>query len=363
MMVSIHRGSMTGKRRVERALALEKVDRIPIDYMANPAIHQRLAARLGVSSEGEHVADALGVDFRGLNPRYVGPQLFASRENRGVDPLLGSVTRWVPNDAGGYWDFCDFPLADADDEAIERWPVPDPDDFDYDSLLSACEAEREKAVFLGGAGLVDIMNSMGMIFGMENLYVHLAEETESVMRLIDRRVKSQLGMMERALDKCAKHVQFIWTGEDLGMQHAPLISLAMFRSLIRPRHQRMADLAKRYGKPVMMHCCGSSSWAFEDFIEMGIAAVDTLQPEATNMSPDYLSAHFGGRLAFHGCISTARLAELTPEQVDRDVRQTVDIMCGHEGYCLSPTHLIQDNTPVDNILAMYSAAHRYGVRT
>ena len=33
----------------------------------------------------------------------------------------------------------------------------------------------------------------------------------------------------------------------------------------------------------MIHCCGSSSWAFEDFIEMGIRAVDTLQPEAADM--------------------------------------------------------------------------------
>ena len=30
----------------------------------------------------------------------------------------------------------------------------------------------------------------------------------------------------------------------------------------------------------MIHTCGSSSWAYEDFIEMGIDAVDTLQPEA-----------------------------------------------------------------------------------
>ena len=80
------------------------------------------------------------------------------------------------------------------------------------------------------------------------------------------------------------------------------------------------------------------------------------------MSPSYLSEHFGARLAFHGCISTARLAEFTPEQVDREVQEILDIMCRHEGYCLAPTHLIQDNTPVENILAMYNAAHRYGVR-
>lgn len=62
------------------------------------------------------------------------------------------------------------------------------------------------------------------------------------------------------------------------------------------------DLAKAYNLPVMIHTCGSSSWVYEDFIEMGINGVDTLQPEAANMSPRYLKDPFGGRLFFHGCI-------------------------------------------------------------
>ena len=33
---------------------------------------------------------------------------------------------------------------------------------------------------------------------------------------------------------------------------------------------------------------------------MGINGVDTLQPEAKEMSPEYLKKHFGGRLFFHG---------------------------------------------------------------
>ena len=46
--------------------------------------------------------------------------------------------RWVPNGSGGYWDFCDFPLQDAEDEDFDAFPVPNPDDFDYDATLAAC---------------------------------------------------------------------------------------------------------------------------------------------------------------------------------------------------------------------------------
>ena len=79
-------------------------------------------------------------------------------------------------------------------------------------------------------------------------------------------------------------IAFVWLGEDLGTQHSPLIGLDLFREHIRPRHQRYVDLAKEFDKPVMIHS-DSSSWAYDDFIEMGIDAVDTLQPEAQTCRP------------------------------------------------------------------------------
>ena len=360
-MIDQFAGTMSSKERVMRTFHQEKADRVPISFFANPGIHKRVAAYLSVPDDRDHVNNALGVDFKGLMPVYTGRPLFQEKgPNRHVNPLTGAITRWVSHGDSGYWDYCDFPLADADDELIANWPVPDADDFDYDNLLERCKAYKHKAVYFGHPGISDVMNNTGMIRGMENIYMDLALETESVMELLDRRMKAELAMFERMLDKCKDYVDFIWTGEDLGTQRAPLISLAMFREQIRPRHQPLIDLAASYGKPVMIHCCGSSSWAFEDFIEMGIRAVDTLQPEAADMAPDYLVKTYGSRLAFHGCISTAKLADMTPEEVEKDVAQTLETMMPCRGYCLAPTHYLQDNTPVENVIAMYRIAHKAG---
>jgi uroporphyrinogen decarboxylase len=35
-------------------------------------------------------------------------------------------------------------------------------------------------------------------------------------------------------------------------------------------------------------------------------------------------------------------------------------MMKNGGYHYAPTHWIQDNTPVENIIAMYQAAHTFG---
>lgn len=196
---------------------------------------------------------------------------------------------------------------------------------------------------------------------MEQTLVDLAIDDPAGLLLIDRKLNIQLEIMCRALEKTKGLIDFVWIGEDLGTQYTPMISPELFRRHIRPRHQRLVDLAKAYNLPVMMHSCGSSSWAYEDFIEMGINAVDTLQPEARNMDPKYLKEKFGDRLAFHGCISTAGpLAYGTVSDVDKNVRETLEIMMPGGGYCLAPTHAIQDNSPTENVLAMYEAAHKYG---
>jgi len=145
------------------------------------------------------------------------------------------------------------------------------------------------------------------------------------------------------------------------MKQAAIISLKLFRKHIRPRHQRFIDLAKSFGLPVVIHTCGSSSWAYDDYIEMGMSGVDTLQPEAKDMSPAYLKKRYGARLAFHGCISTAGPVTYgSTEDVVANVRQTLAIMMPGGGYALAPTHMLQDNSPTENVLAMYQAARTYG---
>jgi len=140
-----------------------------------------------------------------------------------------------------------------------------------------------------------------------------------------------------------------------------MISMAVFNKHIRPRYQKYCDLAHAYNLPVMMHCCGSSSWAFDSFVEMGIHVVDTLQPEAAYMAPEYLKQRYGDRLAFHGCISTAGpVAYGSVDEVVAECRRTLEIMMPGGGYCFAPTHALQDNSPTENVLAMYEAARAYG---
>ncbi len=353
---------MTSRDRVMAAFAHARVDRVPIDYHTNEGIDARLKTALGIArNDDESLRQALGVDFRGVGVPYKGPKRFADIPDRHISQETGIRTRWIEHSSGGYWDYCDFPLQNATLDEIEAWPMATPNDYDYSTLQDQARHNKGYAVFYGGAGLGDIINSTGMLRTMEQVLVDLATDEEAGLRLIDRKIERQLEVTRRSLELLKNQVDFVWMGEDLGTQIGPLISLDLYRRHIRPRHQKLIDAARSFGLPVMIHTCGSSSWAYDDFIEMGIAAVDTLQPEAANMSPRYLKDRYGSRLMLHGCISTAGpVAYGTPEEVRRDVKEKLDILSPGGGYCLSPTHQLQDNSPVENVIAMYQAAHYFG---
>ena len=354
---------MTSKERVLTAFAHQQPDRVPLNYGANGNIDQRLKAHYGLKpDDGIGLMQALGVDFRYLwNVHYTGPALFEQLPDRHVDALSGIHTRWIEHQSGGYWDFCDFPLQNASSEELDAWPMPSADDFNYDNAAEECVRLKEYCVYYGGAGLGDIINSTGMVRTMEQVLVDLATDDEGYLRFIQRRATLETEKMYRALEAAKGGVDLVWMGEDLGTQHSPLISLELYRRHLRPIHQQIIDVAKSFNLPVIIHSCGSSSWAYDDFIEMGINIVDTLQPEAKDMSPAYLKARYGEKLAFHGCISTAGpLAYGTVDEVVANVRETLDIMMPGGGYALAPTHAIQDNSPTENVIAMYDAAKKYG---
>ena len=241
-------------------------------------------------------------------------------------------------DALGDFDGGEDLFADDDDEAADL----------RRRVLYLTRTTREVLIrhYFGGEDVRSIARSLDIPEGI---------------RLIDKFIDFQFKYIERVFDAVGDKIDVLWMGEDLGTQIGPLISMDMFKKHILPRHKPFFDLAASYGVPCMLHTCGSSSWTYEEYIKAGLRAVDTLQPEATDRSPRYLKDTCGGRLAFHGCISTAgALTYGTEEEAEKDAKETISIMKPGGGYSFAPTHRLQDNTPIENALAVYRADMEYG---
>ncbi len=135
---------MTSKEKVLTTFSNQEADRVPINYSANPGdrIDRRLKAHFGLKADDlEGLREVLGVDFRGVGAPYQRPKLHEDFADRRVDNW-GIHRRWIEHESGGYWDYCDFPLREADEETVASWPMPSPDDYDYSGVQEACERIR-----------------------------------------------------------------------------------------------------------------------------------------------------------------------------------------------------------------------------
>jgi len=124
---------------------------------------------------------------------------------------------------------------------------------------------------------------------------------------------------------------------------------------------KFVDLAKSFDISVMIHSDGAVSWVYDGFIEMGIDVHEAVQIECEGMAPARLKQGWGDKLAFHGRIPTGgAVGSGLVEAVVKQVRDILDVMMPGGGYVLAPSHDLQSHTTVENVLALFETARKFG---
>ncbi len=88
---------------------------------------------------------------------------------------------------------------------------------------------------------------------------------------------------------------------------------------------------------------------------MGIDVLNPLQPRAAGMDMARIKAQFGDRLSFHGAIDIQQtLPHGTPDEVRSEVRERCKLLGHGGGYICTSAHYLQADTPLENIVALYT---------
>lgn len=175
-----------------------------------------------------------------------------------------------------------------------------------------------------------------------------------------------LRIARRMLDAVGANDDLVFYGDDVAFQQGPMVSHDTYEKQIKPYQQRIFDLLRGHGAKIMYHSCGSVVTLIEDFIELGVDALNPIQVIAAEMDTARLKKDFGRRIAFGGGVDTHEvLPRGTPEQVREEVRRRLRDLAPGGGYVLAAVHNIQCEVPLENISAIYDealASGRYSVR-
>jgi uroporphyrinogen-III decarboxylase len=167
----------------------------------------------------------------------------------------------------------------------------------------------------------------------------------------------------RIFDAAADAIDIFFMGNDYGSMIGPLVSEAQFRRFILPHQKRLIDLGRDYGLKTMLHCCGGIAGLLPAMMEAGLDAIHAVQPSCRGMDLRELKARFGDRMVFNGAIDSQHvLIEGSVDYVRAETREVLDIMMPGGGYIAGASHdTILEETPVENVLAMFDTVMEYGV--
>lgn len=357
-----------------RSLRFEQPDRTPRDFAAVPEIWTRLMEHFGVPDR-EAVLRRLGVDLRivsydsycrhpdapddevdadaSLERSSTGAMWRRVLEDGSNVDIWGAHRRRVQHAFGAFEEFAGYPLGGAVNlDDVRSYRFPEPDWWDFSALPAATEAiERETGCCIRyRAG--SVFETAWSLAGFERFMTALAEGSPVPAYIMERIAEVHEANLERVLSLAGGRIGIVYFYDDLATQTGLLMSPALYARAVQPFHRRLIDIARRHGKPVMMHSCGAVARLIPTLIGMGVSILNPIQPGARGMDPETLARDFGGRIVFHGGIDVQRLLpQGTEEQVRETVRRVADLL--GPGYILAGSHHIQADTPLANLLAMY----------
>jgi len=342
---------MTPKARVYASLHRQPVDRVPIFMWFHPETARRLAGVLEISPA--QVSTALGDDIRQMwvNNNYAMEGMVHAHDGEGHTDDWG--ISWVRE--GGFNQIARHPLAAAAPDAFTAYRFPE--DALETLLAPMAETVRHAGdLFLGCDVSPCVFEMYWRLRGMEATMMDLLAEPEAAAALLDGCADFAVRLSELA---CARFpLDWLWTGDDIAGQQAMLISPALWRTMIKPRLQRVIAVGKAHRLPVAFHSCGAIRPIIADLIEIGVDVLNPVQCNCPGMDPLELKREFGTSLAFMGGVDTQGLLPhgIADEVYGATVRLLEGMTADGGGYILAASHTVPPETPDANIFAMYAAA-------
>lgn len=344
---------MTSRERVMTAFVHREPDRVPCWCGSSPEFWANAKAALGLDDEG--LRRRLGDDFRRVTAEYAGPDLGLSPGATWKSPF------GIERIGIGYGQPLSHPLKDAASERqVLDYQWPDPDWMDVSQLKRQAESWAGEYAILGGDWSPYWHDVIDLV-GMERLYFMMYDSPEVAALLFRKVTDFYFDVSQRVFEAAGTAIDIFFIGNDFGSQTGPLLGVELFERFAMPSLQRLIDLGHRFGKKVLMHCCGGFRPLFPSLIRAGLDGVHALQPFCAGMEPAGLKRDFGSSILLNGAIDSHHvLIEGTPELAAEETRKVLDIMAPGGGYVAGASHdYILEETPLENVLAMFDTIKAY----
>ena len=362
---------MKSKERVENALKRDKLpDRIPLEFDLCKDLLEHFSKELSIEL---HYTKSY---YEDLTYRISGNEI---RTKMGSDCVVvgaGLPTGYqhkidenglIINEFGMkmrqgtlYMEVIESPLANMkSDVDVVNYKMPDPlAEGRYDDALYYIDKYKDEYFIIGDVELTMFEMAWHLV-GMEKFMIDIAMDENYVPKLLDKTMNFSLEIGKKLIEL---GVDAIWTGDDFGAQNSMLISPKMWRNVFKPRYRELYEEFRGINKDVIIihHSDGAVEPILEDMIEIGVDVFNPVQPNVPGHEPKYLKEKYGDRLSFFGAIDQQRLLPRgTKEEIEKGIKEKIEILGKNGGYMVAPAHIIQSDTSPENVKIFIDSVKKY----
>lgn len=348
---------MTSRERVFAALAHQQPDRIPADVMLETTT-QKTLMKYFHTDDIQDVYDALDVDIQFVFPDSTLPPIQPLEDGSWFDHT-GAHIRMVKNEFCQYPFYISRPLEGVEDltdlEKYDKWP--DANAYDWAHFSEKIGDLHEKRVIkLHTGGLYE---NAWKLRGQVQYMIDMMENPEIPHYIMEKLCTYWCDFVRNAMEAAGDKIDMVYTYDDIATQASLIMSPEMLEEFVYPYHRRLNAVIKSYDKKILYHSCGSIISQIDNLRQLPIDILNPLQPQAVGMDFQHIKDTWGNTLCFHGGIDIQGVLPMgTPDEVRAEVKRAASILGKDGGYILCASHNIQNDTPVENILAMYDVSIR-----
>lgn len=250
------------------------------------------------------------------------------------------------------------PMEDMEElEEVENYPYPDFGGADGSHQAEQVRQIKSRDLIAVGDMQMTIWECAWYMRSMEELFCDMMEENEIAEFLFDK-VTELSTIRAEAYARAGVDVLFI--GDDIGMQHTIMMSEELYCRWIKPRLAGLIRAVKAINPQIVIfyHSCGFIEPLIPHLIEAGVDVLNPIQSEC--MDFEKIFETYGDQISFHGTIGTQTvMPHGTPQEVKEAVWRNLDIAGEKGGLFVAPTHMLEPEVPLENILAYVEACRTY----
>jgi uroporphyrinogen decarboxylase len=254
---------------------------------------------------------------------------------------------------------CPFANITSMDE-INRFPFPNPvAEGRFNDAKVYIDKYSHEYFIIGDVELTMFEMAWHMV-GIEKFMTDMATGEGYIGVLLNKCKEFSIGIGKQLIKL---GVDGVWTGDDFGTQSGMMISPRMWRNLFKPRFKEVFSEFKAANPNVliMYHCDGAVAPILDDLIEIGLDVFNPVQPNVAGHEPEALKSKFGSKLSFWGAVDQQYLLPRgTAQEIEKDVAKKIQVLGAGGGYMISPAHIVQADTSMENLEIFISAVKKYG---